>query len=200
MLGVKGASCLMENTAGLSNLTVSYLKKYEKILQKMMHEMCDVKITYSISDNFIQQMLPHQVAALEMSENILTLTTNIGVQDLALRIVKEQKEIIEKLKAQQYSCSFFQNSSIEVYDYMYGFVEIAEALFHEMCAIPISNSVNANYLQAMIVHSIGGLQLANNLLRFYFCQELIPIIQGYIQAEYERIDQMYKLLNGVRDC
>ena len=200
MLGVKGASCLMENTAGLSNVTVAYLKKYEKILQNMMHEMCNVKITCSISDNFIQQLLPHQLAASKMSENILTLTTNLAVQDLALCIVKEQKEIIEKLKAQQYSCTFFQNSPIEVYDYMYGFVEIAEALFHEMCSIPISNSVNANYLQGMIVHSIGGLQLAHNLLRFYFCQELNPILQDYIQTQYERIDQMYKLFNGVRDC
>lgn len=200
MLGVKGASCLMENTAGLSNVTVEYLKIYEKILKKMMHEMSDVKITCSISDNFIQQILPHQRAAIEMSENILRLTTNLGVQDLALCIAKEQKENIKKMKAIQYNCCFFQNSPYEVYDYMYGFVEIAEMLFYEMCSAPISNSVNVNFLQEMILHTTGGLQLAYNVLRFCICQELIPILQDIIQTQYEEIELMYKLLGGLRDC
>lgn len=190
----------MENTVGLSNVTVEYLEKYEKILQKMMHEMSDVKTTCSISENFIQQMLPHYLAAIEMSENILRLTTDLGVQELALCIVKEQKENIEKMKAIQYSCHFFQNSPYEVYDYMYGFIEIAEVLFYEMCSAPLSNSVNVNFLQEMIVHYTGGLRLVYNLLRFCICQELIPILQGFIQTQFEQIELMYKLLERISDC
>lgn len=190
----------MENTVGLSDVTVAYLEKYERILQKMMHEMSDVKITCSISDNFIQQMLPHQLAAIKMSENILRLTTNLGVQDLALCIVKEQKENIEKMKVNQYRCYFFQNSPYEVYDYMCGFIEIAEVLFYEMCSTPISNSVNVNFLHEIILHYIGGVRLVQNLLRFCICQELIPILQGIIQTQSEQIEQMYKLLDRISDC
>lgn len=190
----------MENTVGLSRVTVGYLKKYESILQTMMHEMANVPMTCSISDNYIQQMLPHHLAAIDMSENILRLTTNLDVQDLALCIVKEQKEIIEKMKANQQKCRLFQNSPYEVYDYKYGFIEIAEVLFYEMCSMPISNSVNVNYLQEMMLHYHGGLQLAQNLLRFCICQELIPVLQLMIQTQYEHIEWMYKLLDGIGDC
>lgn len=190
----------MKNTVGLSNVTLAYLEEYEKILQKMMHEMSYITITCSISDNFIKQMIPHHIAAIEMSENILKLTTNLGVQNLAMCIVKEQKESIEDMKAIQNRCCFFQNSQYEVYDYMCGFIEIAEIMFYEMCSAPISNSVNVNYIQEMILHHVGGVRLAQNVLRFCICQELIPILQCYIETQCEQIELMQKLLEGLTDC
>lgn len=190
----------MKNTVGLSNVTLAYLEEYEKILQKMMHEMSEITITCSISENFIQQMIPYHIAAIEMSENILGLTTNLGVQNLAIKIIKEQKENIENMKAIQNKCCFFQNSQYEVYDYMCGFIEIAEILFYEMCSAPISNSVNVNYVQEMILHHIGGVRLAQNVLRFCICQELIPILQCMIQTQCVQIELMIKLLEGLKDC
>lgn len=190
----------MENTCGLSNVTLAYLEEYEKILQEMMHEMSEVPITCSISDNFIKQMIPHHIAAIEMSENILRYTTNIGVQNLAMCIVKEQKESIENMKAIQERCCYFQNSQYEVYDYMCGFIEIAEIMFYDMCSAPISNSVNVNFLQEMIVHHIGAVRMAQNTLRFCICQELIPILQCMIQTQGEQIELMQKLLKDVCDC
>ncbi|KOS71519.1 hypothetical protein AEA09_00480 [Lysinibacillus contaminans] len=190
----------MKNTIELSNVTLVYLEEYERILQKMMHEMTCITITCSISDNFIKQMIPLHKATIEMSENVLRFTTNLDVQNLAICIIKEEKESIENLKALQNRCCFFHNSNYEVYEYMCSFKEIAEVMFYEMCSAPISNSVNVNFLCEMISHHQGAMRLALNVLRFCICQELIPILQCMIQTQCEQIELMLKLLEGLSDC
>ena len=190
----------MKNTMELSNVTIEYLEEYERILQKMMHEMTCITITCSISDNFIKQMIPLQVATIKMSENILRFTTNLGVQNLAMSIIKDQKENIENMKAIHNRCCFVQNSNYEVYEYMCSFKEIAEVMFYEMCLAPVSNSVNVNFLCEMISRHQGATRMAQNVLRFCICQELIPILQCMIETQCEQIELMLKLLEGLSDC
>lgn len=191
---------MANKTIVLSNVTKAYLEEYQKILHKMMQGMTYVTITCSISENFIKQIIPFHVAAIKMSENILRYTTNIPVQNLALEIIETSTELIENLEAIQSRCCIVQNSEYELYDYMCTFKEIAEAMFHAMCAPPISNSVNVNYIQEMIIHHQGGIRLAQNVLRFCTCQELIPILQCMLKTLCEQLDDMQKLLDGLTDC
>ncbi|MFJ7737552.1 DUF305 domain-containing protein [Lysinibacillus sp. NPDC097287] len=190
----------MEKMVELSNVTQAYLEEYERILKKMMKRMTYITITCSISDNFIKQMIPHQIAAIKMSENILKCTTNLDVQCLAQNIIAEQKESIENMKAIQNRCCIVQNSEYEVYDYMYGFKEIAEVMFYEMCSAPISNSINVNFIREMLPHHQGAVRMAQNVLRFCICQELIPILQCIINTQCKQIELMLKLLEGLSDC
>ena len=55
----------------LTNSARNYLKEFYDILDEMIEEMTEVKLTDSISHNFIMQMIPHHMAAIEMSVNIL---------------------------------------------------------------------------------------------------------------------------------
>lgn len=190
----------MAKTVELSNVTKAYLDEYQKILNKMMQGMTYVTITCSISDNFIKQMIPHHMAAIKMSENVLKYTTNLDVQRIANEIIKEQTESIENMEAIQKRCCIVQNSEYEVYEYMCAFKEIAEIMFHEMCAAPISNSINVNYIIEMIVHHQGGVRMAQNVLRFCICQELIPILHCLIKMQCKQIEEMQKLLDGLKDC
>ena len=190
----------MKKMIELSNVTQAYLAEYERILKKMMQRMTYVTITCSISDNFIKQMIPHHVAAVKMSENILRFTTNLDVQCLAQNIIAEQKESIENLEGIQNRCCIVQNSEYEVYEFMCTFKEIAEVMFHEMCSAPISNSINVNFIREMIPHHQGAVRMAQNALRFCICQELIPILQSIINAQCKQIELMLKLLEGLSDC
>lgn len=184
----------------LSNVTQAYLAEYERILNKMIQSMTSVTITCSISDNFIKQMIPHHIAAVEMSENILRFTTNLDVQCLAQNIITEQKESIENMKAIQNRCCIVQNSEYDVYNYMCAFKEIAEVMFHEMCSAPISNGINMNFIREMLPHHQGAVRMAQNTLRFCICQELIPILQCIINTQCKQIELMLKLLEGLTDC
>ncbi|GLC90351.1 DUF305 domain-containing protein [Lysinibacillus piscis] len=190
----------MTKSIELSNVTKNYLEEYKRILHKMMQGMTYVTITCSISENFIKQILPHQIAAIKMSENVLQYTTNIPVQNLALATVKTSTEMVENLEALQNRCCVVQNSEYELYEYMCTYKEITEVMFQAMCAPPVSNSINVNYLRAMIIHHQGGVRLAQNVLRFCICQELIPILRCMIQEMCEQIEAMEKLLDGLQDC
>ena len=51
--------------------TERYLEKYYHILDQMIKSMEGARLKDSISYNFIVQMVPHHMAAIEMSENLL---------------------------------------------------------------------------------------------------------------------------------
>ncbi|WP_068986341.1 MULTISPECIES: DUF305 domain-containing protein [Lysinibacillus] len=184
----------------LSNVTKAYLAEYQRILDKMIQGMTYVTLTCSISENFIKQILPHQVAAIKMSENVLRYTTNIPVQNLALEIIDTSAEVVECLEAIQNRCCIVQNSEYELYEYMCAYKEITEAMFKAMSLPPVSNNININYLREMIVHHQGGVRLAQNVLRFCICQELIPILKNMIQTMCDQICDMEKLLDALQDC
>ncbi|MDM5250358.1 MULTISPECIES: DUF305 domain-containing protein [unclassified Lysinibacillus] len=184
----------------LSNVTQAYLAEYQRILDKMIQGMTYVTITCSISENFIKQILPHQVAAIKMSENVLRYTTNLLVQELALEIIETSTETVECLEAIQNRCCIVQNSEYELYEYMCAYKEITEVMFKAMSLPPVSNNININYLREMIVHHQGGVRLAQNVLRFCICQELIPILKNMIKTMCDRICDMEKLLDALQDC
>lgn len=56
-----------------SDVTKQYLCCFYEILDNMIEEMTNAKLTNSISHNFIVQMIPHHQAAIKMSQNILPI-------------------------------------------------------------------------------------------------------------------------------
>ena len=82
----------------LSNVTQDYLAEFEYILDEMIRGMTEAPFTCSISYNFIVQMIPHHMAAIEMSHNILKYTTNIQVQDIASNIITSQTKSINNMR------------------------------------------------------------------------------------------------------
>ncbi len=79
----------------LTNSARNYLKEFYDILDEMIEEMTEVKLTDSISHNFIMQMIPHHMAAIEMSVNILQYTTDMPLRNIALSIINEQTQSIK---------------------------------------------------------------------------------------------------------
>ena len=68
----------------LSNATINYLNYFYEILDEMIYGMTSAKPTESISHTFIVQMIPHHMAAIRMSRNLLLYTTCIPLQNLSL--------------------------------------------------------------------------------------------------------------------
>lgn len=91
---IENGECYKNNTCKISNVAKKYLEDFYIILEKMEKGMIDVKLTDSISNNFIMQMILHHRAAIEISSNILKYTTNIELQNIALNIISEQTKSI----------------------------------------------------------------------------------------------------------
>lgn len=190
----------MDRNCKLSNVTQVYLNAYYNILNTMIRRMTSVQLTNSISDNFIQQMIPHHLAAIEMSKNILRFTTNLEIQGIATNIISAQTKSISNMQAIQGKCRVLTNTDIERSKYMKRFEKIAQTMFYEMGSAPVSNGVNVNFVREMIPHHEGAVRMSNNVLQFHICPGLKPILYAIITTQCEGIQQLKYLLNHLDNC
>lgn len=184
----------------LSNVTQAYLNTYYYILNTMIRRMTSVQLTPSISDNFIQQMIPHHLAAIEMSKNILKYTTNLEVQSIATNIISAQTKSISNMQAIQSKCRMLTNKDFDQSNYMRRFEKIAQTMFYEMGSAHVTNGVNANFVREMIPHHEGAVRMSNNALQFNICPELKPILYTIITTQCEGIQQLKHLLKHLDNC
>ena len=64
----------------------------------MAEKMLSRNVTNSITINFIECMIPHHQAAIEMSENLLQYTRYQPLQEIAQNIIKMQTEGIQEME------------------------------------------------------------------------------------------------------
>lgn len=178
----------------ISNVARRYLDTFSVILDTMIRCMTEVKITDSISCNFIKQMIPHHRAAIDMSLNILRYTTDIEVQNIALNIIAEQIKSIDDMVSIEVCCRAKTNSPIQLKPYTRIYNEITQKMFSEMKSSPQTNNVNYNFLCEMIPHHMGAVRMGENAMKYSICQELRPIISAIIHSQKEGIAKMQVLV------
>ena len=174
--------------------TRNYLNCFEKILNNMIQGMTCVNLTDSVSRNFIEQMIPHHEAAIEMCKNLLQYTTFIPLQTIAQDIICEQTKSIANMRSVLRGCSSCQNSPAELCQYEQRFSRISQTMFAEMrnaCAV---NSIDANFIREMIPHHEGAIRMCENALCQGVCSDLVPICKAIIASQSEGIRQMECLL------
>lgn len=184
----------MDRQCRLSHVAKTYLDTFECILSEMIQEMTEAELTDSISDNFIVQMIPHHQAAIEMSGNILKYTTNIPLQEIALRIISEQTKSIENMRQIQCRCSELRNSEQELCRYQNRVDQIMQRMFCNMGSARATNQVNCDFMWEMIPHHRGAVEMSKNALQYNICPELRPILDAIITSQERGIRQMCQLL------
>ena len=182
------------NNCKLSNVTQIYLKRFYEILDEMIHGMTEAELTNSISHNFIAQMLPHHMAAIEMSKNILKYTTCIPLQNIAEGIIKDQTKSIENMKSALCECSELTNPECNLRRYTAETDRIMKAMFERMRNAPELNDVNSSFIREMIPHHIGAIEMSLSALKYDICPELVPILDKIISSQKRGVDQMRRLL------
>lgn len=184
----------------LSRNTKAYLQRFQCILDKMIRGMTGALLTDSISHNFIAQMIPHHMAAIEMSENILRYTTDIPVQNIALQIVAEQTKSIENMRQIETNCGCVKNSPEAVRCYQNRVSVILKEMFAGMQKACTDNRINADFMREMIPHHEGAVRLCENALQQEICPQLCPILENIIVSQKRGIVQMKTLLTLAQNC
>ena len=176
-----------------SNNTKDYLREFRFILDDMIEEMTDAKLTDSISHNFIVQMIPHHDAAIRMSENLLRYTTDVALQNIALNIVREQTESIENMERILRRCSGESDSRQCNYRYKRKTDEIMRDMFSRMSDAESTNSIDCNFVREMLPHHMGAVCMCENALRYDVCDGLKPILRGIVSSQKKEIAQLRRL-------
>ncbi|MCD7836356.1 MAG: DUF305 domain-containing protein [Lachnospiraceae bacterium] len=190
----------MNNQQALSNVTEKYLSRFYEILEEMIHGMTCAELTDSISHNFIVQMIPHHMAAIEMSRNLLKYTTFIPLQEIASNIITEQTKSIDDMKRVLDCCGGLQNSRKELQTYYKYYDRITTEMFCEMKNAVSTNNINENFMREMIPHHQGAVRMSENALCFTICPQLRPILDAIIKSQKKGIRQMECLLCNITNA
>ncbi|MFI3202300.1 MAG: DUF305 domain-containing protein [Eubacteriales bacterium] len=178
----------------LSHVTKEYLSCYYQILDCMTKEMSAVKLTDSISHNFILQMIPHHEAAIKMCENLLRYTTDLCLQKMASNIIIEQKQGIQNMQYLLSECSMCVNKLEDVCLYEILYTNVTDTMFSDMKKACVTNNINCNFIREMIPHHVGAIGMCENVLRFPICKELIPIANSIIKTQCAGVKELNYLL------
>ena len=178
----------------LSDVAKNYLAAYYCILDEMIRGMSQAQLTDSISENFIVQMIPHHMAAIEMSHNILKYTTNVPLQNIAANIITSQTESIQNMRQVQSSCAELKNCEQDVCLYQRRVSQVLQTMFQDMSNAPATNRINCNFMWEMIPHHRGAVEMSKNALQYDICPQLKPILDAIITSQQKGIREMQNLL------
>lgn len=187
----------MSTSKGLSSITVAYLYRFHEILEDMIAGMTGAELTDSISHNFIVQMIPHHMAAIEMCRSLLQYTTCLPLQNIAANIITAQTKSIADMRAALPKCASLTNTRQDLCRYQAAFQEITAQMFSRMRGAGVSNNINTTFMRQMIPHHQGAIRMSENALRFPICPELVSILDAIITSQRRGVRQMEQLLRCI---
>ena len=90
--------------------TKCYLVRFYEILEEMIRSMGAAELTDSLSHNFIVQMIPHHMAAVDMSKNLLQYNPCAPLRTIAENIITMQEQGIQEM-TEALKCCYKPESS-----------------------------------------------------------------------------------------
>ena len=175
-----------------------YYDDYKSILQVMKKSMKEAPKTGDPSLDFLNQMIPHHEAAVSMSENIIKYSHNEAVKQLASNIIREQLEGIRKMEVlkSKLEATPKVNKQAEA-SYLKAYNAIYQKMTTSMEDAQATGNINKAYLQEMILHHEGAIEMARNILKFTQNGELKTIAQNIINTQQKQVTEMKNLLKNM---
>lgn len=188
----------MNNTGiyKLSQPTKNYLSCFYAIFDEMVCEMTDACLKNSISYNFIIQIIPHSLAAVQMSQNLLRYVKCGPLPKIAANIVASQTKYIEAMRSIKRKCLEVCSTCQDLDLYQRRMNQIMRNMFYEMASAKETNQIELNFTCEMIPHQTGGVRMAENVLRYNICPELTSILAASINSQRKSIHELECLLKS----
>lgn len=184
----------MANICKFEENTKNYLARFYEILEEMIQRMEGAELNDSLSHNFIVQMIPHHMAAIEMSKNLLKYNPCAPLRIMAENIVSMQARGIEEMKEALEPCCKLINSNQDLCLYQHRFRQITRNMHIEMNNACSDNNISANFMREMIPHHQGAIYMAENALRYCVCPRLQPMLEDIIVSQRREVREMNRLL------
>ena len=189
----------MANTYLLSDEAKRYLCRYYQILDEMIQGISAARLTQSISQNTIVQLLPHQRAAVRLCRNILETSNDGAVRRLTQRIAAREAEAIERLEAELPDAAQLTSPQMDRRLCQRRTDLIFREMYTQMGAAPEGNQVDVLFLRQMIPQRQGAIRAAQTALQYEVSTGLAPILRSVIDTRSREAGQMRALLNQ-RGC
>lgn len=170
-----------------------YLYRYDEIVKLMAEKMLSQNMTNSVTIHFIECMIPHHQAAIEMSENLLQYTRYQPLQEIAQNIIKMQTEGIKQLEEICKTTYSFPNTPQVVNNYRQKYLEIAKNMIEKMKNASRCVNINLNFINEMIPHHEGAIAMCENLLPYRIDPRLKLMVDSMIKEQSEGVKQLKEM-------
>ena len=170
-----------------------YLYRYDEIVKQMAEKMLSQNVTNSVTINFMECMIPHHQAAIEMSENLLLYTRYQPLQEIAQNIIKMQIEGILEMEEICKTTYGFPNTPQVVDNYRQKYLEITKNMIEKMKNAPRCVNINLNFVNEMIPHHEGAIAMCENLLSYRIDPRLKLVADSIIKEQSEGIKQLKEI-------
>ena len=175
-------------------MTRNYLYRFDQILDEMASKMLNANFTNNITINFIECMIPHHQAAIYMCENLLKYTTYPPLINIAKGIIEMQTRGIEQMKEiRATTTARYNNITQDVNDYVQKYLEITKNMIDKMKNSPRCLSINLNFVNEMIPHHEGAVEMCENLLQYYIDPRLKQVANTIIEDQSRGIEELKQI-------
>jgi len=198
IIGILCFSCMSIIAASSQNESI-YLERYQSILQTMKNAMENAPKTGEPALDYLYQMIPHHEAAIAMAENVLQYGRNQKVKQMAQKTIKEQtneiakmRGIIKKIKVNP------QIDQIKEAAYISEFMQIHTDMMNTMKNIKSTGNVDKDFLQDMMPHHDGAINMSNSILKYTSNPEVKQMAQNIIKKQTAENKEMSKIMSQIK--
>ena len=201
VVAVIGIMCFssMNIRAAAPQNEAAYLEKYQTIVQAMKTEMGNVLRTGDPALDYLYQMIPHHQGAVNMAQNVLQYATNQKVKQMAQKMIKEQTDEIAEMK--RLGEKIKTNSQIyKAEEAAYGveFMQFYEAMIDAMEAVKPTGDVDKDFLQGMMPHHEGSINISRSILRYTSNSEVRKLAENIVKKQTDESKEMSKLVSQMK--
>lgn len=153
-----------------------------------MHKDMAVSFTGNPESDFVRGMIPHHQGAIDMAEIVLKFGKDAAIKTLATNIITAQKKEIAEMQAW-----LAKNGNGQPAKDAKDIIEAYESVNHDMHVamdVEITGDADRDFMQGMIPHHEGAVEMAKVLLRHGKDAELLKLAEEIIRSQTGEIVEM----------
>ncbi len=171
----------------------NYLARFDQILNEMSNKMLNARPTNNITKYFIECMVPHHQAAIYMCENLLRYTRYQPLRRIANDIIRMQTRGIEQMREIARTTYGYENFKKDVEEYTEKYLKIVNRMIEKMANSPRSVNINWDFVNEMIPHHEGAIEMCQNLLQYRIDPRLRAVAETIIREQSNGVVELKEI-------
>jgi uncharacterized protein (DUF305 family) len=180
--------CFAQKMSTNNNMKMCDKNIFMEMMDRMMRKMDQVPGTGSVESNFIQQMIPHHMGAVEMAEYEIQYGKNFEIVQLAKSIKEEQENEIQLMQL------FLRRSQGDKKVLPVGYImSMRKSMQDMMLRMPSTTqrtNIDREFSLVMIPHHQAALNMASTLIKYSTDQQTSMFAKNIISSQQVEIQQM----------